>query len=94
MTTRQAIETLGGALHRAMAFDAEATSVETGPAEAFAQRSGVCQDFAHVMIAGCARWGYRWAMSRVSCAPCRRRVNPGWRARMRCTPGFGPGPGR
>jgi transglutaminase-like putative cysteine protease len=52
MTTRQAIETLGGALHRAMAFDAEATSVETGPAEAFAQRSGVCQDFAHVMIAG------------------------------------------
>jgi Transglutaminase-like enzymes, putative cysteine proteases len=52
VTTRQAIEALGRALHRAMSFDAEATSVETGPAEAFAQKSGVCQDFAHVMIAG------------------------------------------
>ena len=52
MTVRQSVEALGRALHRAMAFDAEATSVETGPAEAFAQRSGVCQDFAHVMIAG------------------------------------------
>jgi transglutaminase-like putative cysteine protease len=52
MTTRQAIAALGHALHKEMRFDAEATSVETGPAEAFAQRSGVCQDFAHVMIAG------------------------------------------
>lgn len=52
MTARQAIEALGKALHRAMTFDAKATSVETGPAEAFAQKSGVCQDFAHVMIAG------------------------------------------
>ena len=47
-----AIESLGRALHRDMRFDAEATSVETGPDQAFAQRSGVCQDFAHVMIAG------------------------------------------
>jgi transglutaminase-like putative cysteine protease len=29
-----------------------ATTVTTTPAAAFAQRSGVCQDFAHVMIAG------------------------------------------
>lgn len=47
-----AIDALGHALHTAMRFDAEATSVETGPAEAFAHRHGVCQDFAHVMIAG------------------------------------------
>ena len=52
MTTWQAIEALGRALHREISFDAEATSVETGPAEAFEQRSGVCQDFAHMMIAG------------------------------------------
>ncbi|MEN3212697.1 transglutaminase family protein [Methylorubrum populi] len=33
-------------------FDAKATTVSTPPAEAFALRAGVCQDFAHVMIAG------------------------------------------
>jgi transglutaminase-like putative cysteine protease len=39
------------ALHRDMAFDPEATTVDTPPAEAFARRHGVCQDFAQVMIA-------------------------------------------
>ena len=34
------------------AFDAAATVVTTAPAEAFAQRRGVCQDFAQIMIAG------------------------------------------
>ncbi len=34
------------------AFDATATLVDTPPAEAFAQRKGVCQDFAQIMIAG------------------------------------------
>jgi transglutaminase-like putative cysteine protease len=43
---------VGGALHRAMRFDAEATSVETAPAEAFAARHGVCQDFSHILIGG------------------------------------------
>ncbi|MBN8293656.1 transglutaminase family protein [Rhodobacter sp. NTK016B] len=52
MTVRQAIETLGHALHEEMRFDSAATSVETGPEQAFEQRSGVCQDFAQVMIAG------------------------------------------
>ncbi|WP_370205023.1 transglutaminase family protein [Pararhodobacter marinus] len=52
MTTQDAIRTLGHALHAEMRFDSAATSVETGPEQAFAQRSGVCQDFAHVMIAG------------------------------------------
>ena len=51
-TVVQAIEALGHALHEAMRFDSAATSVETGPAEAFEHRHGVCQDFAHVMIAG------------------------------------------
>jgi transglutaminase-like putative cysteine protease len=34
------------------AYDTKATAVTTSPAAAFAKRSGVCQDFAHVMIAG------------------------------------------
>ena len=33
-------------------YDAKATEVTTSPAEAFARRRGVCQDFTHVMIAG------------------------------------------
>lgn len=33
-------------------YDPAATDVTTRPATAFAQRAGVCQDFAHVMIAG------------------------------------------
>ncbi len=34
------------------AYDSKATDVRTSPAEAFSARRGVCQDFAHVMIAG------------------------------------------
>ncbi len=33
-------------------YDSKATEVTTAPAEAFKRRRGVCQDFAHVMIAG------------------------------------------
>jgi transglutaminase-like putative cysteine protease len=33
-------------------YDKKATAVSTPPMEAFAKRGGVCQDFAHVMIAG------------------------------------------
>ena len=33
-------------------YDGEATTADTPPAEAFANRHGVCQDFAQVMIAG------------------------------------------
>jgi transglutaminase-like putative cysteine protease len=39
-------------IHKDFAYDSEATEVSTPPAEAFAARRGVCQDFAHVMIAG------------------------------------------
>ncbi|MEM5472045.1 transglutaminase family protein [Hoeflea sp. AS60] len=41
---------LGLALNREMRFDAEATTVSTPAAEAFANRHGVCQDFTHIMI--------------------------------------------
>lgn len=51
-TTRRAVETFGRALHGAMKFDPTATTVDTPPDEAFRLRRGVCQDLAHVMIAG------------------------------------------
>ena len=51
-STRAGLEALGRALHRDMRFDAGATEVDTPPAEAFAHRHGVCQDFAQIMIAG------------------------------------------
>lgn len=50
MTVRQAVFAIGQALHAAMAFDAEATDVDTPAAVAFAKRRGVCQDFSHIMI--------------------------------------------
>lgn len=52
MSTARLVETLGHALYTRMHYDAEATTVDTPPAEAFAQKRGVCQDFAQIMIAG------------------------------------------
>lgn len=40
------------AIHKDFKYDKTATGVETGPIEAFQMKRGVCQDFAHVMIAG------------------------------------------
>lgn len=51
MTALDAVRAVGLALHRDMTFDADATTVDTPPAEAFSRRHGVCQDFAQVMIA-------------------------------------------
>lgn len=51
MTTFDVVRTIGEALHRDMKFDPDATTVDTPPAEAFARRHGVCQDFAQIMIA-------------------------------------------
>jgi transglutaminase-like putative cysteine protease len=51
-TAHQAVLALGEALHQAMVFDALATEVDTPPERAFALRSGVCQDFAQIMIGG------------------------------------------
>ncbi|MFC0219556.1 transglutaminase-like putative cysteine protease [Pseudochelatococcus lubricantis] len=45
-----AVIALGEALHRTMAYDPEATAVDTPAAGAFALRRGVCQDFSHIMI--------------------------------------------
>ncbi|WBH15711.1 transglutaminase family protein [Sphingomonas radiodurans] len=39
-------------IQRDFEFDATATLVDTPPHEAFAQRRGVCQDFAQIMITG------------------------------------------
>jgi transglutaminase-like putative cysteine protease len=51
MTTFGLVQSLAAALHRDMKFDPGATTVDTSPEEAFAGRHGVCQDFAHIMIA-------------------------------------------
>jgi transglutaminase-like putative cysteine protease len=38
-------------IHADFVYDSGATKVNTTPSQAFAQRRGVCQDFAHIMIA-------------------------------------------
>jgi transglutaminase-like putative cysteine protease len=39
-------------IHAEFVYDSEATTVSTPASEAFKVRRGVCQDFAHIMIAG------------------------------------------
>lgn len=43
-------EALMAAIHAQFSYDSEATETDTPPVEAFRQRRGVCQDFAHIMI--------------------------------------------
>lgn len=52
LSVRAAAMDLCLSIHRDFKYDKDATKVDTGPSEAFALRRGVCQDFAHVMIAG------------------------------------------
>ena len=73
-----AVRAVGLALHRDMRFDPDATTVDTPPAEAFARRHGVCQDFAQVMIA-CLRGvgipaGYVSGFLRTNPPPGRPRL--------------------
>jgi transglutaminase-like putative cysteine protease len=44
-------------LHGEMQFDSDSTRVTTKAAEAFALKRGICQDFAHIFIAGSRRLG-------------------------------------
>lgn len=47
-TTLDRLHALNGALNTAMSFDAAATGTGTDAATAFAQKSGVCQDYTHI----------------------------------------------
>ena len=51
----EAAAELNARIKKDFAYDTKATEVTTSPADAFAARRGVCQDFAHIMIAG-LRW--------------------------------------
>jgi transglutaminase-like putative cysteine protease len=48
----EAAAALMGRIRAEFTYDPEATEVSTPLAQAFAERRGVCQDFAHVMISG------------------------------------------
>jgi transglutaminase-like putative cysteine protease len=43
---------LARAIQAGFHYDGSATQLDTSPAEAFAKKSGVCQDFAQIMISG------------------------------------------
>jgi transglutaminase-like putative cysteine protease len=78
-------------------YDAQATEVTTSPVEAFAKRRGVCQDFAHVMIAAARGLGlpalYVSGYIRTIPPPGEARLagadaSHAW-AELWCGPGFG-----
>ena len=50
LTVHQIAEKICARIHADFKYDSSATTVDTTPAEAFALKRGVCQDFAHVMI--------------------------------------------
>lgn len=45
-------------VHRFMQYQKNVTTIHTTACEAFGLRAGVCQDFAHIMIAVCRHLGY------------------------------------
>jgi transglutaminase-like putative cysteine protease len=90
MATSEAVRGLGRALRAHMAFDPEATSVETTHEEAFELRRGVCQDFTHILIAALRSVGVP-AGYVSGCARSRRRARSAWRERTPCTRGCVPG---
>ncbi|MEM6439903.1 MAG: transglutaminase family protein [Pseudomonadota bacterium] len=53
----EAARELCARIHEAFAYLPGATSAETAAQEAFRAREGVCQDFAHVMLAACRAVG-------------------------------------
>ncbi|KWV43812.1 transglutaminase [Rhizobium altiplani] len=50
LTVLQIATALCAKIHQDFTYDAEATTVDTTPLEAFQIKRGVCQDFVHVMI--------------------------------------------
>ncbi|MBS9721764.1 transglutaminase family protein [Tianweitania sp. BSSL-BM11] len=56
-SVRATVEDLCRRIYRDFAYDPDATLVDTPIAEAFAGKRGVCQDFAHIMIAACHTLG-------------------------------------
>ncbi len=52
-----AVRQLSETLYQAFAYDPQATDADSPIDIALASRRGVCQDFAHIMIAICRRWG-------------------------------------
>ncbi len=50
-------EALMHALHARLRYEPRTTDVHTTAAQAFAQGCGVCQDFAHIMVAALREWG-------------------------------------
>lgn len=48
---------LSGKIRSEFVYDPEATNVKTKTSEMFERKRGVCQDFAHLMIAGCRALG-------------------------------------
>ena len=63
------------------AFESEATDISTPPAQAFSERHGVWQDFAHIMIAGLCGLGlsaaYVSGYIRTIPPPGRKRLESG-----------------
>jgi transglutaminase-like putative cysteine protease len=71
---------LCGRIHRDFRYVAGSSTVGSTVPELLARGSGVCQDFAHLAVAGCGRWGWPRATSAATWRPHPRRDDRGWSA--------------
>ena len=93
----EAANELSARIKADFAYDSAATEATTSPVEAFARKRGVCQDFAHVMIAGLRGLG----LAALYVSGYIRTIPPPGKARLAgadashawvavwCGPGFG-----
>ena len=77
-------------IHADFEFEPGATTVSDLDRRGARQRSGVCQDFAHLMIGCLRRQGLRRATCRATSSPTRRPDGPACSARMPRMPGSRP----
>lgn len=72
----EAVSALMHRIHAEFEFQPGATTVSTSVDEVLKERRGVCQDFAHLMLASLRAWACRRATCRAICSPIRRRARP------------------
>ena len=84
----EAVDALMRRVHDDFEYRAQTTDVATDALQALQLRRGVCQDFAHVMIAVCRSMGLAGPLrQRLPVDAAARRASRGWWAAMPRTPG-------
>jgi transglutaminase-like putative cysteine protease len=89
----QAAQELTARMHRDFRYEAQSTDINTPALQALQERRGVCQDFAHILLACLrslglpARYVSGYLLTQPPPAGAGHRASPGWWAATPHTPG-------